>query len=64
MLKLKVSKDSPEKKKSPRAQVRLCNLCGEGFRALTPHCCFCDECKLHSDLYRFHDWLPDQLNAA
>jgi hypothetical protein len=27
--------------------------------ASIPHRVFCDECKESSDLYRFHDWLPD-----
>lgn len=50
----------------PRSRHRLrpCNICGERFRAATPQCCFCEDCKLHSDLYRFHDWLPDALEAA
>ena len=38
---------------------RKCNLCGNSFTASIPHRYFCDACKEGSDLYRFHDWLPD-----
>ncbi len=47
-----------------RPRLKPCNICGEPFRAPTSQCCFCEECKSHSDLYRFHDWLPDSLEAA
>jgi hypothetical protein len=49
-------------RRKPRS--RACNLCGEAFLAPTPYCCFCESCKEHHELYRFHDWLPDQLAVA
>lgn len=45
--------------KAKRRYARDCNLCGHVFIASVPHSCFCDGCKMSSDLYRFHDWLPD-----
>lgn len=49
------SKKNPVKLRYAQA----CNLCGDIFRTTAPHRCFCDSCKATSDLYRFHDWLPD-----
>ena len=46
------------------ARPRACNLCGEIFFAANAHFCFCEECKKFHELYRFHDWLPDELRAA
>jgi hypothetical protein len=65
MLKLKLIA-TEFKKPDPRTQSRIrpCNLCGERFKAPTAHCCFCVDCKRHHELYRFHDWLPDELAVA
>ena len=71
MLYLKPSLVTREAEKSDRVvpaktkpRARSCNLCGERFLAPSPHSCFCEDCKLHHELYRFHDWLPDILTAA
>lgn len=58
MLKVKHGKNSH---KAKQRYARVCNLCGISFVAKIPHRCFCDDCKMSSDLYRFHDWLPDAL---
>lgn len=50
---------SNHRSKAKRRYARDCNLCGHSFIASVPHRCFCDGCKTSSDLYRFHDWLPD-----
>ena len=47
-----------------KGKLRSCNLCGVSFKAPTVYCCFCDDCKQHNELYRFHDWLPDELAVA
>ena len=44
---------------SKHRYARACNLCGDVFVATVPHRCFCRSCKASSDLYRFHDWLPE-----
>ncbi|MGZ3671827.1 MAG: hypothetical protein ACXVB9_17905 [Bdellovibrionota bacterium] len=69
MLKLKLIRAAGAKKNSrvnsnAKARMRPCNLCGEAFKAPNPFCCFCEDCKQHHELYRFHDWLPDELTAA
>ena len=72
MLKLKlISRETaPVGKKSRRRPTRTksvtrpCNLCGDIFVARTAQCCFCEDCKQEDELYRFHDWLPDQLSVA
>lgn len=67
MLKVKrIQRDLDKGARLPRSQARdrPCNLCGEIFRAQTAHCCFCEDCKKHHELYRFHDWLPDELAVA
>ncbi len=38
---------------------RKCNLCGVDFMSNIPHRCFCEQCRTTSDLYRFHEWLPE-----
>jgi hypothetical protein len=58
MLHLKHSAPGSSLKNKTRYS-RACNLCGQSFVATTPHRCFCEGCKSSSDLYRFHDWLPD-----
>ncbi|MGZ3694040.1 MAG: hypothetical protein ACXWQO_07555 [Bdellovibrionota bacterium] len=59
MLELKHSGPGQRPNKTKNRYARACNLCGETFIATAPHSCFCEGCKLNSDLYRFHDWLPD-----
>jgi hypothetical protein len=39
--------------------ARSCNLCGLDFIVDQAHRCFCEECRSTSDLYRYHDWLPE-----
>jgi hypothetical protein len=57
---------SEQRKVDPRMQgrPRACNLCGETFKTPTARCCICDDCKLHHELYRSRDWLPDELAVA
>jgi hypothetical protein len=49
-----------EKSALKRAKkARACNLCGRDFITKSSHLCFCEECRSSSDLYRYHDWLPE-----
>jgi hypothetical protein len=47
-----------------RSRMRVCNLCGEAFQAPIARSGFCQECKLHHELYYFHDWLLEELAVA
>jgi len=38
---------------------RPCNLCGQRFQASPAYRFFCEACRSTSDLYRYHDWLPE-----
>jgi len=45
----------PHRKSEDR---RRCNLCGTQYEAKSKFERFCSECKEHSELYHFHEWLP------
>lgn len=64
MLFLKHNSPGPKTKARKSTYARSCNICGDRFIARTPHRCFCDNCKASSDLYRFHDWLPDAVTDS
>ncbi len=38
-------------------KAKKCTICNESFNARSHFALFCDECKEHSERYRFADWL-------
>lgn len=40
-------------------RIRSCNICSEQFHPKSPFARYCSNCKEHSELLKFSDWLPE-----
>jgi hypothetical protein len=44
---------------SGEKRIRSCNICSEQFHPKTPFDRYCLDCKQHSELLKFSEWLPE-----